>query len=109
MAYALAGTVNIDLTKDPIGVDKNGENVYFNDIWPSMDEINSVVKSTVTPELFRSEYETVFDNNDRWNEIKTTDDALYKWDENSTYIDNPPFLKTYQLNLVKLNHLKDCA
>lgn len=65
VAYALAGTVNIDLTKDPIGVDKNGENVYFNDIWPSMDEINSVVKSTVTPELFRSEYETVFDNNDR--------------------------------------------
>ena len=53
VAYALAGTVDIDLTKDPIGKDKNGENVYFNDIWPSMEEINSVVKSTVTPELFR--------------------------------------------------------
>ncbi|MDM5320105.1 aconitate hydratase AcnA [Bacillus altitudinis] len=106
VAYALAGTVNIDLTKDPIGVNKNGENVYFNDIWPSMDEINSVVKSTVTPELFRSEYETVFDNNDRWNEIKTTDDALYKWDENSTYIDNPPFFENLSVEPGKVEPLK---
>lgn len=106
VAYALAGTVNIDLTKDPIGVDKNGENVYFNDIWPSMDEINSVVKSTVTPELFRSEYETVFDNNERWNEIKTTDDALYKWDENSTYIDNPPFFENLSVEPGKVEPLK---
>lgn len=106
VAYALAGTVNIDLTKDPIGVDKNGENVYFNDIWPSMDEINSVVKSTVTPELFRSEYETVFDNNDRWNEIKTTDDALYKWDENSTYIANPPFFENLSVEPGKVEPLK---
>ncbi|MEH7791513.1 aconitate hydratase AcnA, partial [Bacillus pumilus] len=106
VAYALAGTVNIDLTKDPIGVDKNGENVYFNDIWPSMDEINSVVKSTVTPELFRSEYETVFDSNDRWNEIKTTDDALYKWDENSTYIDNPPFFENLSVEPGKVEPLK---
>nr|MDF9458954.1 aconitate hydratase AcnA [Bacillus pumilus] len=106
VAYALAGTVNIDLTKDPIGVDKNGENVYFDDIWPSMDEINSVVKSTVTPELFRSEYETVFDNNDRWNEIKTTDDALYKWDENSTYIDNPPFFENLSVEPGKVEPLK---
>lgn len=106
VAYALAGTVNIDLTKDPIGVDKNGENVYFNDIWPSMDEINSVVKRTVTPELFRSEYETVFDSNDRWNEIKTTDDALYKWDENSTYIDNPPFFENLSVEPGKVEPLK---
>lgn len=106
VAYALAGTVNIDLTKDPIGVDKNGENVYFNDIWPSMDEINSVVKSTVTPELFRSEYETVFDNNDRWNEIKTTDDALYKWDEDSTYIANPPFFENLSVEPGKVEPLK---
>lgn len=106
VAYALAGTVNIDLTKDPIGVDKNGENVYFNDIWPSMDEINSVVKSTVTPELFRSEYETVFDSNDRWNEIKTTDDALYKWDEDSTYIANPPFFENLSVEPGKVEPLK---
>ncbi|MGE6632220.1 aconitate hydratase AcnA [Bacillus sp. NPDC077027] len=106
VAYALAGTVDIDLTTDPIGVDKDGKNVYFNDIWPTMDEINSVVKSTVTPELFRSEYETVFDNNDRWNEIQTTDDALYKWDEDSTYIDNPPFFENLSVEPGKVEPLK---
>ncbi|MFP9072420.1 hypothetical protein ACLI1Z_18030, partial [Enterococcus faecalis] len=76
------------LKTDPIGVGKDGQNVYFNDIWPSMDEINALVKQTVTPELFRKEYETVFDDNKRWNEIETTDEALYKWDNDSTYIQN---------------------
>ncbi|MEC1452671.1 aconitate hydratase AcnA [Bacillus haynesii] len=93
VAYALAGTVDIDLKNEPIGVGKDGQNVYFNDIWPTMDEINSVVKQTVTPELFRKEYERVFDDNERWNAIKTTDEALYKWDEESTYIQNPPFFE----------------
>lgn len=58
-----------------------------------MDEINKVVKQTVTPELFRKEYERVFDDNERWNAIETTDEALYKWDEESTYIQNPPFFE----------------
>ncbi|MCY8034253.1 aconitate hydratase AcnA [Bacillus sonorensis] len=93
VAYALAGTVDIDLKKEPIGVGKDGQNVYFNDIWPTMDEINKVVKQTVTPELFRKEYERVFDDNERWNAIETTDEALYKWDEESTYIQNPPFFE----------------
>ncbi|ASB89113.1 aconitate hydratase AcnA [Bacillus sonorensis] len=93
VAYALAGTVDIDLKKEPIGVGKDGQNVYFNDIWPTMDEINKVVKQTVTPELFRKEYERVFDDNERWNAIETTDEALYKWDEASTYIQNPPFFE----------------
>ncbi|MCY8272763.1 aconitate hydratase AcnA [Bacillus sonorensis] len=93
VAYALAGTVDIDLKKEPIGVGKDGQNVYFNDIWPTMDEINKVVKRTVTPELFRKEYERVFDDNERWNAIETTDEALYKWDEESTYIQNPPFFE----------------
>ncbi|MDA7027911.1 aconitate hydratase AcnA [Bacillus sp. CLL-7-23] len=93
VAYALAGTVDIDLKHEPIGISKDGQNVYFNDIWPTMDEINSVVKQTVTPELFRKEYERVFDDNKRWNAIETTDEALYKWDEQSTYIQNPPFFE----------------
>jgi len=93
VAYALAGTVDIDLVKDPIGQDKDGNDVFFNDIWPSMDEVKEVVKSTVTPELFRREYERVFESNERWNQIDTTDDALYQWDESSTYIQNPPFFE----------------
>lgn len=93
VAYALAGTVDIDLKNDPIGKDKDGNDVYFNDIWPTAQEIASVVEEVVTPELFRKEYENVFNSNPRWNQIETTDDALYKWDENSTYIANPPYFE----------------
>ncbi|MEC0584722.1 aconitate hydratase AcnA [Bacillus spizizenii] len=106
VAYALAGTVNINLKTDPFGVGKDGQNVYFNDIWPSMDEINSLVKQTVTPELFRKEYETVFDDNKRWNEIETTDEALYKWDNESTYIQNPPFFEEMSVEPGKVEPLK---
>lgn len=106
VAYALAGTVNINLKTDPIGVGKDGQNVYFNDIWPSMDEINALVKQTVTPELFRKEYETVFDDNKRWNEIETTDEALYKWDSESTYIQNPPFFEEMSVEPGKVEPLK---
>jgi aconitate hydratase len=93
VAYALAGTVNVDFANEPIGKDKNGNDVFFKDIWPSTAEVNEVVKRTVTPELFRREYENVFTDNERWNEIKTSDEPLYTWDENSTYIANPPFFE----------------
>ncbi|KMK76578.1 aconitate hydratase AcnA [Alkalihalobacillus pseudalcaliphilus] len=93
VAYSLAGTVDIDLKNDPIGTSKDGKDVYFSDIWPSAEEIRKVVKETVTPELFRREYEDVFSSNERWNEIDTTDDSLYKWDDDSTYIANPPFFE----------------
>ncbi len=93
VAYALAGTVDIDLRKDPIGKGKDGQDIYFDDIWPTAEEINDVVAKTVTPDLFHREYENVFTSNERWNEIATTDDALYKWDDDSTYIANPPFFE----------------
>ncbi|PEZ47616.1 aconitate hydratase AcnA [Priestia megaterium] len=93
VAYALAGTVDVDLQKDPIGIDTDGNEVFFSNIWPSQDEIKEVVSRTVTPELFRNEYERVFDDNERWNEIKTSEDALYTWENDSTYIQNPPFFE----------------
>ncbi len=93
VAYALAGTVDIDLKNDPIGQDKDGNDVYLKDIWPTTQEVNDVVKATVTPELFRKEYETVFTANEEWNAIETSDDALYEFDEDSTYIQNPPFFE----------------
>lgn len=93
VAYALAGTVNIDFANEPIGKDKDGNDVFFNDIWPSTAEVNDVVKRTVTPELFRREYANVFGDNERWNEIKTSNEPLYTWDEDSTYIANPPFFE----------------
>ncbi|MGM0900999.1 MAG: aconitate hydratase AcnA [Bacillota bacterium] len=93
VAYALAGTVNVDLQNDAIGKDKDGNDVFFKDIWPSTAEVNEVVNKVVTPELFRSEYENVFSDNERWNEIQTNNDALYSFDEDSTYIANPPFFE----------------
>lgn len=93
VAYALAGTVDIDLQNEPIGKDRNGNDVFFKDIWPTTAEVNEVVKQTVTPELFKREYENVFDDNARWNEIQTSNDSLYTFDDTSTYIQNPPFFE----------------
>ncbi|WP_026695803.1 aconitate hydratase AcnA [Peribacillus kribbensis] len=93
VAYALAGNVNVDLEKDVIGTDKDGNDVYLKDIWPSKEEIKEVVGKTVTPELFRKEYENVFRDNERWNAIETNEDSLYEFDSSSTYIQNPPFFE----------------
>ncbi|OZU90220.1 aconitate hydratase 1 [Virgibacillus indicus] len=93
VAYALAGTVDVDLTKEPLGKDKDGNDIYMNDIWPTMEEIKEQVEKVVTPEIFRKEYENVFDSNERWNEIDTTDEPLFEWDNESTYIQNPPFFE----------------
>ncbi|MEW9110549.1 aconitate hydratase AcnA [Cytobacillus gottheilii] len=93
VAYALAGSVDIDLQNDSLGKGKDGKDIFFKDIWPTTEEINEVVKRTVTPELFRKEYEHVFDDNARWNEIKTSNEPLYSFDETSTYIQNPPFFE----------------
>ncbi|MDQ0154504.1 aconitate hydratase AcnA [Robertmurraya andreesenii] len=93
VAYSLAGTVDIDLQNEPIGKDKDGNDVLFKDIWPSTAEVNEVVQRTVTPELFKAEYENVFSDNERWNEIKTSNEPLYSFDDKSTYIQNPPFFE----------------
>ncbi|TMN23660.1 aconitate hydratase AcnA [Lentibacillus cibarius] len=93
VAYALAGTVDIDLTKEQLGTDGDGEPIYLADIWPSMDEIKDTVQSVVKPEIFRKEYETVFESNEKWNKIQTTDEPLFEWDDESTYIQNPPFFE----------------
>lgn len=93
VAYALAGTVNIDLQKDSLGKGADGQDVYLKDIWPSIEEVKEVVKSVVTPDLFRKEYESVFDSNELWNQIESTDQPLYDFDSSSTYIQNPTFFE----------------
>ncbi|KRW92607.1 aconitate hydratase [Alicyclobacillus tengchongensis] len=91
VAYALAGTVDIDLTKEPLGKDKDGNDVYLKDIWPTNEEVQETIRKVISPELFRKEYESVFTNNERWNALDTPDGDLYVWDEQSTYIQEPPF------------------
>ncbi|CAM3954675.1 aconitate hydratase AcnA [Staphylococcus schweitzeri] len=93
VAYALAGTVDIDLQNEPIGKDKDGEDVYLLDIWPTIQEVSDTVDSVVTPELFIEEYKNVYNNNELWNEIDVTDQPLYDFDPNSTYIQNPSFFQ----------------
>ncbi len=93
VAYALAGTVDIDLTKDPIGTDSNGEAVYLRDIWPSQEEVRQVVTKAVTPEVFSKNYASVFEGDEQWRSLANASSELFDWDPNSTYIQEPPFFQ----------------
>ncbi|RCW70607.1 aconitate hydratase AcnA [Saliterribacillus persicus] len=106
VAYALAGTVDVDLRSEPMGIDKDGQPVYFDDIWPTLEEIRNEVEKVVTPEIFRKEYENIFDSNEKWNAIETTDEPLYKWNDESTYIQNPPFFEGLSKDGGKVEALK---
>ncbi|MGJ3254956.1 MAG: aconitate hydratase AcnA [Alcanivorax sp.] len=90
VAYALAGTVKIDLDKDPLGKDKEGKPVYLKDLWPSSEEIqNELVK--INNSMFRSQYASVFEGDEVWQSLPIPDSETYDWDSSSTYIQNPPF------------------
>jgi len=91
VAYAIAGTVNIDLTKEPIGKSSDGKDVFLRDIWPSNKEIGDTIAATVGPELFAQNYADVFKGDTRWNQIASPDGESFQWDESSTYIKNPPY------------------
>lgn len=106
VAYALAGTVNIDLQNDPIGYDPNNEPVYLKDIWPTSAEIREAIGLSVSPEAFRRKYENVFTANERWNAIPVPEGELYEWDDNSTYIQNPPFFENLGNGLADIEDIK---
>ncbi len=91
VAYALAGTVDIDLLNEPIGHDRDGEQVYLKDIWPTQDEILTMVQNAITPDLFKTQYGNVYTGNLMWNEIPVSGGAVYSWSKKSTYIQEPPF------------------
>ncbi|XP_020261679.1 aconitate hydratase, cytoplasmic-like [Asparagus officinalis] len=98
VAYALAGTVNIDFEKEPIGTSKDGKKIYFRDIWPTNEEIADVVQSSVLPDMFRSTYESITKGNPMWNELSVPSAMLYSWDPNSTYIHEPPYFKNMTMS-----------
>lgn len=93
VAYALAGNVKIDWEAEPVGYDQNNEPVYLKDIWPSAEEVTSYVNKYVTKEIFAKTYANVFNENEVWQDIPSESSELYKWDEDSTYIANPPFFE----------------
>ena len=94
VAYALAGTLNIDLTKDPLGLDKKGNPVYLKDIWPTNQEIADVARKSVTRAMFRERYGDVFKGDPQWRKIKTAKSLTYKWDAKSTYVQHPPYFES---------------
>jgi aconitate hydratase len=101
VAFALAGTIDIDLSKHPLGKDKHGKDVYLKDIWPSNKEIADLVASSVTANMFSKNYADVFKGSAEWNAVKSPDGDQYAWDEKSTYIKNPPYFEGMTMELPK--------
>ncbi|MEE9453918.1 MAG: aconitate hydratase AcnA [Paracoccaceae bacterium] len=93
VAYALAGDMNIDIANDPLGQDRDGNDVYLRDIWPSSQEVAELVEKTVTREAFMSKYADVFAGDEKWQGVETTDSLTYDWPAASTYIQNPPYFQ----------------
>ena len=93
VAYAIAGTVNIDLDNDPLGYDPTGEPVFLRDIWPSQQEIRSEIHRSLKPALFRQQYADVFTGNEQWNQVPISGGELYAWNPESTYIQEPTFFQ----------------
>ena len=91
VAYAIAGTMRMDLTSEALGIGANGEPVFLKDIWPTNQEVAAMVLSSVTAEMFRARYDNVFDGDERWQAIKVEGGATYKWNPSSTYVQNPPY------------------
>ena len=105
VAYALAGTVDIDLDKDPIGTGSDGQPVYLRDIWPTAGEVAAAVRDTVTPDLFQHQYADVFKGDARWRGLPAPSGELYEWNDASTYIKPPPFFATMTRQLPGLSDI----
>jgi len=97
VAYALAGTVDIDFASEPIGHDMDGHAVFLKDLWPTQQEIADTIASSLEPGMFHSSYGNAFDGNPRWNAIPVAEGELYQWDPKSTYIHEPPFFQSLTL------------
>ena len=93
VAYALAGNVKLDLSKDPIGKDSKGNNVYLKDVWPTSQEIHDVMAKAITPAMYKSRYSNVFAGDSDWQKVPVKEGETFAWDANSTYINNPPYFK----------------
>ena len=93
VAYALAGDMNVDIATQPLGQDREGNDVFLRDIWPSQAEIAELVEATVTREAFQEKYASVFEGDERWRSVETPDSLTYDWPPNSTYVQNPPYFQ----------------
>ncbi len=106
VAYALAGSLYVNLDKDPIGQDSNGKQVMLKDIWPSEQEIQSVMSASLSPDMFKTRYQNVFEGPKAWQDIKVSTSALYPWDNSSTYVHCPPFFEDMKQELDPIQDIK---
>ncbi len=106
VAYALAGSVNMDLTKEPVGYDKNNEPVYLKDIWPSSKEISAAIAKAVKASSFKKRYGNVFAGDANWKKVKLVKGQTYNWDIASTYVKNPPFFEGMQITPAPVKEIK---
>ena len=97
IAYSLAGTMNFDFDSEPLGKDQAGKDVFLADIWPTPEEVQSTIDSSINSEMFTSQYAGVFDGDERWKSLPTPKGALFEWDENSTYVKRPPYFDGMKL------------
>ncbi|WP_135611521.1 aconitate hydratase AcnA [Methanococcoides sp. AM1] len=106
VAFALAGTVDIDMTNEPVGCDPNGEPVYLNELWPTNEEIAETTAKYVTPEIFENTYSNVFEGNELWQQMDAPKGLLYNWDRDSTYIQEPPFFQDFPMDIDEMSDIK---
>ena len=107
VAYAIAGDMNIDITREPIATSKDGQPVYLKDIWPSSREVAELVERIVTREMFQAKYADVFKGDERWQAVETTDSETYDWPAASTYIQNPPYFQGMPREAGVISDIKD--
>ena len=106
VAFALAGRVDIDMTHEPLGNDREGKPVFLRDLWPSLDEVRTIMESAVTPDVFRRLYHDLAEQNPKWNEIPASTGEVYAWDPQSTYIQEPPFFDSFSLQPGTISEIK---
>src|SRR5881394_1927457 len=105
VAFALAGRIDVDLSKDPIGKDKDGKETFLRDLWPSLKEVRDAMQSALSPDVFRKLYRNFADQNPKWNEILSSSGEVYQWDEKSDYIHEPPFFKDFSMEVGKIDNI----
>src|SRR5438477_1143690 len=105
VAFALAGRVDVDLSKEPIGKDKNGKETFLRDLWPSLKEVRDAMQSALRPDVFRKLYRDFADQNPKWKEIPSSTGEVYQWDEKSDYIHEPPFFKDFSMEAGKIDNI----
>src|SRR5881296_2581755 len=105
VAFALAGRVDVDLSKEPIAKDKDGKETFLRDLWPSLKEVRDAMQSALKPEVFRKLYRDFADQNPKWNEIPSSTGEVYQWDEKSDYIHEPPFFKDFSMEVGKIDNI----